>query len=953
MNRQRRSGTGLLGRRQLLQLGVTGVAAMGSSGVSLPADAQTPGSGQGRQPPQPPAPDSVPELAQMTAEDWTEPWIWRPSEWPGQSLALHVVGNAHPPRAASPGNRFTPLFSFNGSSPGPTIRMRGDEQLRITLRNHLAGNLSRVPKGPAPDPFEVRPDLLDAAFCRMQKAAGRTCQAPPNARTIFGHFHEFFEGSPVVLVDTSCVSGHVNLPHGSHTTNLHTHGLHVQPGMNPDGTAGDNTFLRILPREDARARQASSNLGCRTLATHERVAEAEYKLQLGNLQRSRRRAGGAAHPHPPGTHWYHPHAHGSTHDQVASGLAGFLIVEGDVDDAINRTMTGAERPDPCVKTGPYDYRERLMLIQRVEVFSVDVDAGPRRGQGRVAPPTSINGSFSPTAIFMRPGAVERWRVLNGSVDGRGFKSFMVLEGHFVFADRQLWRVRPGEKDDAPRRLTPATRQEVADATRQIYQLSQDGITLVEVENGRTRHTIRDLSRENSGTVNPLDRAVAPGEDPTRAMLKNVEDCYRDGDSLRNLFVRPNQIFMANAARADVFFKAPIDGVGKVYTIFAQEFPLTTDNFQQRLQIGIANGRGGAFTPGNPAPVDVVVGYVKVTGTPVGGGDFDVMSLRDKLPPVPPYHLPIEDDELRAAPAEAARRGLPAGSFRTRVLSYSGYGTTDFPLIRVPEQLAQQHPELKGRLWDEIDGVQILLPPFSRTMAVNGDFDLASNPSPPTPQKFGHHDPHHPRMLVDTAEEWVVYNCSVSLWSHTNKEKYKQPGQYALHYRSYPIERAEGQARFARDPEFQITTKGADHPFHIHVNPCWVTRIDVPDEQGRLHNILSAPQWMDTVSIPRGGRVVFRSRFADYAGMWANHCHILMHEDHGMMQAVEAVSRAEASNYRPRARVASHAMPVDDVNAIYPAPSRELMYRQSLTFVDSSPELGQTFPGFPLEVPALE
>ena len=126
----------------------------------------------------------------------------------------------------------------------------------------------------------------------------------------------------------------------------------------------------------------------------------------------------------------------------------------------------------------------------------------------------------------------------------------------------------------------------------LYQLSFDGITLVEVENGRARHTIRDLSRQNAGTRNPLDRQPAAGEDPTRAMLKNVEDCYRDGDSLRNLFVRPNQVFLTNANRADVFFKAPIDAAGKVYTVFAQEFPLATDNFQQRLQIGIASGRPG-------------------------------------------------------------------------------------------------------------------------------------------------------------------------------------------------------------------------------------------------------------------------------------------------------------------------------------------------------------------------
>jgi hypothetical protein len=296
--------------------------------------------------------------------------------------------------------------------------------------------------------------------------------------------------------------------------------------------------------------------------------------------------------------------------------------------------------------------------------------------------------------------------------------------------------------------------------------------------------------------------------------------------------------------------------------------------------------------------------------------------------------------------------VAAGSFRTRVLSYSGYGPTDFPLVEVPESFTREHPELKGRLWDEIDGTKVLLAPFSRTMAVNGAFDLAANPNPPSPQKMGHHDPDHPRTLVETSEEWVVYNCSVALWSHTDKTKFKQPGQYGLHYRAYPIDRAEGQRRFAADPEFQITTKGADHPFHIHVNPCWVTRIDVPDEHGRLHNILGAPQWMDTVSIPRGGRVVFRSRFADYVGMWVNHCHILMHEDHGMMQAVETVARAKDANYRPRTRVASHAMSAKEVDAIYPPPSIDLMYTQSMSFVDSSPELGHAFPGFPLEVPAL-
>ena len=230
---------------------------------------------------------------------------------------------------------------------------------------------------------------------------------------------------------------------------------------------------------------------------------------------------------------------------------------------------------------------------------------------------------------------------------------------------------PGETPGGPRRFVAATRQDVSDAARQLYQLSLDGITLVEVENGRARHTVRDLSRQNPGTRNPLDRQPASGEDPTRAMLKNVEDCYRDGDSLRSLFARPNQIFLTNANRADVFFKAPLDAAGRVYTVFAQEFPLPTDNFQQRLQIGIAGGRPGAFTNGNPAPFDVVVGYIKVAGAPVEGGDFDVMSLRDRLPAVPPYLLPIEDAELRVAAAASPRRGVTPGPFRTRVRSDSG------------------------------------------------------------------------------------------------------------------------------------------------------------------------------------------------------------------------------------------------------------------------------------------
>jgi hypothetical protein len=40
------------------------------------------------------------------------------------------------------------------------------------------------------------------------------------------------------------------------------------------------------------------------------------------------------------------------------------------------------------------------------------------------------------------------------------------------------------------------------------------------------------------------------------------------------------------------------------------------------------------------------------------------------------------------------------------------------------------------------------------------------------------------------------------------------------------------------------------------------------------------------------------------------------------------------------------------SAVYPPPSLKLMYKQSLSFIDANPELGQEFPGFPLDVPRL-
>jgi len=954
-----------MARRDFLQLGAVALAGSMAAPVETAAISGSTKAGEsgtaGRQQQQggPPSIDGLVDPAAIDAETWTEPWVWRPSDWPGQALELNVVAGENPGPSPSPGNRFASLFSYGGISPGPTIRMRGDETLRIKVRNLLGLSRFDTPIGPASDPADLPPDRY-ADVCRLI-AERRGQKIPPDADpTACATF--FFPEETALITRGPTRAGHlggevVNGQHGAHVTNLHTHGLHTEPNRNANGTEGDDVMLRIIPRADWEARQREAEPEARRLHAGERIGEADFEHRAGDVLRAAgRREGQPPRPQPPGTHWYHPHAHGSTHDQVSSGMAGFLVVEGDVDEAINEAMTGSRTPDPSLKTGPWDYRERLVFVQRVEVSAVDLDAGPG-SRRRLVPPTAVNGVRPPAVMFVRPGAVERWRVLNGSVDGRGFKRFMVLEGQYIHENDQLWRVLPPEAEGGLRRLVPVTRQQVEEAKLPLHLLALDGITLVTIESGEAKHTIRDLSVRNAGTQHPIARPPREGEDPHRAMLRNIEDCFRDGEGISRCFNRPNEVFMWNAMRADVFFRAPAAAAGRVFTVFAQEVLVHTDNFQQRLQIAIhQQGRRRPDAPPqpspfNPAPLDVVLAYIHVRGDPVEGGEFDVMSLRDRLPPVPPFLQPIGDDELRVSAAEAAARGVPAGSHRTRVISYSGWGSADFPLIEAPESFVRAHPELENRSWAVWDGAHIVLPPGTRSMAINSRFDLAVNGEPGAPRKFSHDDHTRPRVLAETAEEWALYNCSMMLWADTDTETDPQPGQYGAHYGSYPLSRAEGQARNARGSSFQITSKGSDHPFHIHINPMWVTRIEVPDENGRLHDILDGPVWLDTLIIPRnGGRAVFRTRFADYTGSWIHHCHILMHEDMGMMQRIDCGEDPAAADWNAKPRIASHGASGETVSAIYPPPSLEQMYRQNLGFEDPNPTTGQTYPGFEFDVP---
>jgi FtsP/CotA-like multicopper oxidase with cupredoxin domain len=72
--------------------------------------------------------------------------------------------------------------------------------------------------------------------------------------------------------------------------------------------------------------------------------------------------------------------------------------------------------------------------------------------------------------------------------------------------------------------------------------------------------------------------------------------------------------------------------------------------------------------------------------------------------------------------------------------------------------------------------------------------------------------------------------------------------------------------------------GMDHPFHLHG-----FQFQVLDRDGVPEPFRS---WKDTVNVPKHQTVRFIVRYDNFPGMWMFHCHILDHEDHGMMGVLE-------------------------------------------------------------------
>jgi FtsP/CotA-like multicopper oxidase with cupredoxin domain len=117
----------------------------------------------------------------------------------------------------------------------------------------------------------------------------------------------------------------------------------------------------------------------------------------------------------------------------------------------------------------------------------------------------------------------------------------------------------------------------------------------------------------------------------------------------------------------------------------------------------------------------------------------------------------------------------------------------------------------------------------------------------------------------------------------------------------------------RVEEWELSSKVANHPFHIHVNPFQIVRImnvcdqDVSDGKNPDYTNWKTKEdctkpgekpdtqystlkntWRDTLFVKQGYKLYVRSRYERYIGEYVLHCHILDHEDNGMMQNIRMV-----------------------------------------------------------------
>lgn len=130
----------------------------------------------------------------------------------------------------------------------------------------------------------------------------------------------------------------------------------------------------------------------------------------------------------------------------------------------------------------------------------------------------------------------------------------------------------------------------------------------------------------------------------------------------------------------------------------------------------------------------------------------------------------------------------------------------------------------------------------------------------------------------------------------NLDLTQSPAKYLINGEEYNPDQVDEKLVLGSAQEWKLSSLSVAHPYHIHVNPFEVVSIreklaDGSEGQEVTTGIYAGMKgtWRDTIMVSATDPAVIitiRTRYNRYIGKFVLHCHILDHEDKGMMQNVE-------------------------------------------------------------------
>lgn len=581
-------------------------------------------------------------------------------------------------------------------------------------------------------------------------------------------------------------SSDINTPHCFNNTNLHTHGLWVDPDTE------DDVLTSIQPGES--------------------------KVYRYNIRRD----------HAAGTFWYHPHVHGSTAIQVGSGMVGALIIRGDRKPI--ELKSEALNPDD----NSYVFKADSMADIRIQRGDLDSLLTPFCRPGPSGEANCKGGVISRAShvpIEEIPLIEERVLLFQQIQYACGS---VVVDKEGVSKPAQCPENNPGKLDSYDN-LGPSGWKD------SLRHTTINGLVVPTYKT--TANIIQRLRMIHGGVRDTI----------------NVQVYKLKSDQDKNLLFKTTGLVISDAEKAKIVEGSPLN-----------QFMVATDGLTLPY---IAEQHQTVLQPGYRA--DVLMNFPE-TGTYV---------VFDGPTPASGTINQTQPDREVLAFFEVAPSAQVA---MDRQPSAVGSSNDEVAFVR-DTLITLAERRFSGRIRDKIIA------------------DLKPVPGVMSLDSFVAHSPISENQLTTTLPRKVEFNIDVT----------RSPALFQINDESFSGTKVDQLLKLNDVEEWHLTSKLAGHPFHIHVNPFEVVAVYNPlgidvsgprqlfdkqtylgkdnvsgtnmeitlslDEDLQYANLKGA--FKDTIFVKPGYKVVVRSHYKVFDGDFVLHCHILDHEDQGMMQYV--------------------------------------------------------------------